>query len=451
MVVAAPFTEGNLAIYRVGDGAHDITDAPEAVFIDEYTPTGALVQSIALPTTSSGLSAALTAQGSAALEGLINRSTDGQYLVLTGYDHNLGDAVPAGPGDGTLAQTTALQVPRTIGRIDINGAVDTTTTYNDSGQGSPRSVISNNGTDFFIAQASISGGMDGGVRSTTLGSAGSSTSISQQVPDLRHIDFFDGQLYVSSATSGENGILSVDVGASTLTGLTGIPGGTTDANTVQFFLADLSETIAGVDTAYVADNRSQNNGGGLQKYSLDGTGTWNLTGGIAGVQTPAVSNLRGLTGVVDELGSVTLYGTRIATAGGVQTGQLLKFADSTGHNGTMTGTAELLITTADGYFFKGLDFVPVLSVGQPGDHNVDGVVDAADYVAWRKLNIDGPDGYDDFVENFGEGGGEGGQQGILGVPEPTVIGFLTSAAMILLSFARGRRNEFARAFARRIA
>ena len=54
---------------------------------------------------------------------------------------------------------------------------------------------------------------------------------------------------------------------------------------------------------------------------------------------------------------------------------------------------------------------------QPGDHNEDGVVDAADYVAWRKLNIEGESGYEDFVENFGEpaapGAGGGGQ-----VPEP---------------------------------
>jgi hypothetical protein len=57
-------------------------------------------------------------------------------------------------------------------------------------------------------------------------------------------------------------------------------------------------------------------------------------------------------------------------------------------------------------------------VGQPGDHNEDGVVDAADYVAWRKLNIDGQDGYDDFFENFGEpaaGGGSGS------VPEPNTF------------------------------
>ena len=47
--------------------------------------------------------------------------------------------------------------------------------------------------------------------------------------------------------------------------------------------------------------------------------------------------------------------------------------------------------------------VPV--IGLDGDHNADGVVDAADYVAWRKDpdNFGGdPAGYNDWVANFGE-------------------------------------------------
>src|SRR5687768_10045389 len=139
---AALFTPGNLAVYRTGvagDGTNPST-APDVVFVDEYSPSGTLVQSIAMPTISSGASQAFTAQGDASLEGLIKRSTDGQYLLLTGYDHHLGDTVPSGPGNGTLAQTTAVQVNRTIGRIDFAGNVNTTTTYSDSGQGSPRSA-----------------------------------------------------------------------------------------------------------------------------------------------------------------------------------------------------------------------------------------------------------------------------------------------------------------------
>jgi hypothetical protein len=55
--------------------------------------------------------------------------------------------------------------------------------------------------------------------------------------------------------------------------------------------------------------------------------------------------------------------------------------------------------------------------GQPGDHNGDGMVDAADYVAWRKQNINGEQGYTDFFQNFGEGGPGGSGA----VPEPSTF------------------------------
>jgi hypothetical protein len=57
--------------------------------------------------------------------------------------------------------------------------------------------------------------------------------------------------------------------------------------------------------------------------------------------------------------------------------------------------------------------------GVPGDHNGDGTVDAADYVAWRKdpNGFGGdPDGYNLWRENFGQPGGTGGARP---VPEPT--------------------------------
>ena len=45
-----PFASGNLVVVRVGAGATALTSAAQQVFVNEYTPTGALVQSIALPT-----------------------------------------------------------------------------------------------------------------------------------------------------------------------------------------------------------------------------------------------------------------------------------------------------------------------------------------------------------------------------------------------------------------
>src|SRR5438270_9146844 len=95
---AVPFTQGNIVVYRVGDGSvvPALSSAAAAVFLDEYTPTGTLVQSIAMPRSTSGLNKRLTASGSSTTEGFLTQSADGRYIVLTGYDANIGFANVAG-------------------------------------------------------------------------------------------------------------------------------------------------------------------------------------------------------------------------------------------------------------------------------------------------------------------------------------------------------------------
>jgi hypothetical protein len=78
--------------------------------------------------------------------------------------------------------------------------------------------------------------------------------------------------------------------------------------------------------------------------------------------------------------------------------------------------------------------------GLDGDHNGDGIVDAADYVAWRKLDSDNPQGYTDFVSDFGEsgdGGLGGNARGPSNVPEPATAYLLLLG---LASIAGGRRT-----------
>ncbi len=73
-----------------------------------------------------------------------------------------------------------------------------------------------------------------------------------------------------------------------------------------------------------------------------------------------------------------------------------------------------------------------------GDYNEDGTVDAADYVVWRKSNINGENGYSDWRENFGETGspGSGGASGA--VPEPASF-VLCLFAIALLAIGRRRK------------
>jgi hypothetical protein len=82
----------------------------------------------------------------------------------------------------------------------------------------------------------------------------------------------------------------------------------------------------------------------------------------------------------------------------------------------------------------------VVSTGLPGDYNGNGVVDAADYVVWRKT--DGSQaGYNEWRTNFGRtaGSGSGGASPSLSaVPEPAGI-FLVLGAL-LSGVCRRRRS-----------
>lgn len=75
--------------------------------------------------------------------------------------------------------------------------------------------------------------------------------------------------------------------------------------------------------------------------------------------------------------------------------------------------------------------------GQIGDHNGDGLVDAADYVAGRKIpeNFGGdPTWYNDFRAHFGEPA----PGGSVAVPEPSALAMLIAVA--LGAFLRSNRN-----------
>lgn len=433
----AAFSSGSLVIYRTGDGNAAVTNAPAPVFLDEYSPTGTLIQSIAMPTAASGANKPLIAQGDAALEGLLHRSADGKYLLLTGYNHQLGMSIPAeAGGNGTLAQTLSSVLNRTIGRVDAGGVIDTSTTISDSGQGSPRSAVSDNGSNLWVAHGSISGGADGGVRYTTLGATGSSTMISNTTTDPRTVNIVDGQLYLTTVGGGANPpVQAVGSGLPTSAGqtTTGLPGvqGSTQRNVIDFFLADLDQSVVGPDTLYV----SGDNEAAITKYSLVES-TW-VSNGTVGT---TADDYRGITGSVNG-GAVTIYATR---ANGANADSLVSLIDATGYNsasGAFSSLAPSTIATAGANtLFKGLAFAPVSGAIAPGDFTGNSVVDGADLAKWKEdygttagsdANDDGvTDGADFLIwqRNYMPAADV---PAVAAVPEPASIVLLIGAAAVL--------------------
>lgn len=258
-IAQSPFTFGNVLVVRVGDGLAALTNASTAVFLDEYSPTGTLVQSIPLPTAATGANQPLTCAGTSTSEGFLNLSDNGLYLTLAGYG--------TAPGLTSVAASLATATPRVIGRVDLNGTIDTSTALSDAySGGNIRSAVSTDGSVFWTT------GSNGGVRFTTLG-ATTTVGINAGAPsNVRVSGLYNGQLYTTSSSTGYYSVCSVGtgiptVGPATISVLSGLPT-TQGPSAYDFWFADPA-------TLYIADDRPLLSNGGIQKYVLSG-GVWTL-------------------------------------------------------------------------------------------------------------------------------------------------------------------------------
>jgi hypothetical protein len=345
--VAAPFSSDNLVIYRVGDGSSNLTSAATQVFLDEYTKTGTLVQSVAVDPSK------LTGSGVATSDGQITRSADGRYVTLTGYNAPVGTVSVV----GTASATTN----RVVSRVDSNGlAVNTLLdAYN---QNNIRSATSFDGSAFYTGGTGK--GTTGGLRLLGNGAAASSSiRVDSNLPNLNVVGIYGGQLYASASNSTPSsaGIYALGTGlpnspqaATLITPLTGA-----GQSPYGFYFADLNSSVAGLDTLYVADDSV-----GLEKFSLVGS-SWVLNNVVS------ASGLRGLTGQINSDGSVQLFATSDASlksngtfAGtGGSTSKLLTLTDGAGYNQSLINPLITLATASNNTAFRGLAATPVPEPG----------------------------------------------------------------------------------------
>jgi len=345
-----PFTAGNVVVYRVGTGTTNLTSATFAVFLDEYTPAGVKVQSIALPIAVSGANKILTAVGNGNTEGAITLSSDGQYVVCTGYN-----TAPATTGVGGSSSATR---PRTIGVIKYDGTINTTTALTDLSSGGPvRSATTSDGIHLWSCGNGTGSG-SGGVRYAAVGATTSTQLNSAGTGQLRNVFIVAGQLYVAGNSSSPR-IGTVGTGLPTTTGqtITNLSGFPTNISPGQFVLLDLNAGVAGPDVIYYTDD-----GAGIEKYSLV-SGNWISNGTVGGNS----DDYRGLT--ARAAGNVvTIYATRKGpNAGSIEGGELVKLTDPIGYNGTFSGTPTVIATTVstDQAAFRGVALAPVQAVVTP--------------------------------------------------------------------------------------
>jgi hypothetical protein len=369
-LLAAGFTPGNLVVYRVGDGSLALANTGAKVFLDEFTTTGTLVQSLELNST--GAENKLIASGLSTSEGMLTISPNGQFITLTGYNSTI-------PAPASISTTTGATVNRTVGVVSVaTGAVDLSTSLTDfSSANNPRSAVTDDGINLWFA------GGAGGVRYATRGST-TSTQLSTTVTNIRGLNIFGGQLYTSTGSGTAVRVGAVGTGLPTTSGqtITNLPGFVTTGSPYGFFLADLDAGVAGVDTLYVASDDAT----ALTKYSLVG-GSW-TSNGVIGVAADAY---RGLTASVNG-STVNLFATRkggSATGGG---GELVSLTDSSGYNGAFAATPTVIASALTGQTapnantsFRGVVLIPNTGGGPSGvagDYDNNGTVGVNDYTVW---------------------------------------------------------------------
>ena len=249
-------------------------------------------------------------------------------------------------------------------------------------------------------------------------------------------DILGGRLLVNNTTGSGTGSGTVTVNNGTLGG-TGAIAGAVVVNTGAHVAPGTS--IESLDVGSLTLNA-----GAILDFELDT---------IAGVDTSDRINVTLTDGLTIEGGSVT-----IANAGAMTDGTytLINYAGTIMGSGLSTflstpptGPAGFAYSLINNTANTSIDLI-VTAAGIPGDYNNNGVVDAADYVIWRKHlgtntqlanEVSGvtpgsvtQDDYNEWRARFGNTSGSGTDSRLAGeqsVPEPTTVLFVLVGAPLI--------------------
>jgi hypothetical protein len=264
--------------------------------------------------------------GNATDEGALSLAQDGASLTFAGYQS--GRLV-----SGTLAGSTAAAVPRAVGQITAGGVfsmpVVSTTQFSAN---SFRSSLTDGANNYWGS------GVGQGV--TYLGNTASVATIETAQTTLRVMNLVGGNIMFSAATAVFQ--LTGQPQSGTATPVSVITTAGTGVGTASSYDFTFNP---GMTIAYVADDRSTANGGGIQRWDWNGS-AWALTYTL---NAGASSGARGLAVDFSGLNPV-VYATTTETANN----RLIKIVD------TGAGSLETDLTAAGALrAFRGLEWTPV--------------------------------------------------------------------------------------------
>jgi hypothetical protein len=363
--VQEAFTPGDLIAVQRGDGSVNLGSSGYLVFLTEYTTSGTLVQKIAMPDLDAGSTHALLLSGQNGAEGLLNRSANGYFLTLSGYDLPVGRQF--------VTSTFPYQFPRTIARVDLGANINSSTAISTTAPVSvpynPLDVVSNDGNEFWLVSNLPTGDVsDSGILFVNSVGATTATQLTAGNTSGAAVAIAGGQLYVTK-TSGDVQTVGTGLPTTGSQALAGLPN-LASAYASFFPNAEAPEQVLLLNTAdgtsnnpnlaYIADQAN-----GLLKFWKDSSGNWQygrVSDGFFGQKLVGSSGVTGVVGFINNPGtstaSVQLYVTG-TPVNGQNPNQLDAFTDA---NGAPAGTT----TTGVDQGFSSGSFTKLVFVGQTG-------------------------------------------------------------------------------------
>lgn len=317
-VAHAQFTAGNLVVLQEGTGASALSSAGTAIFLNQYTTSGSLVNTLAIPTTGPS---ALVNSGTATSEGGLSLSGNGQYLTIAGYN--------ASAGTAGVASSTSATIARGVATVDASGNYSLAATTGTAFSGNNiRSGASDGSGNYWAV---------GGNSGTVYLGGGTAASVQTTSANNRILQDIGGNLYFSTG-SGTRGIYSI-VGTPTAASSASLLFGTGASSSPYDFAFNVGLTIA-----YVADDTASA-AGGIQRWDFNGS-AWTLSYTLG----TGVANI-GARGLAVDFsgGNPIIYATTAESSAD----RLISITD-TGAGSTAT----TLATAAANTIFRGLDFAP---------------------------------------------------------------------------------------------
>lgn len=337
------FTNGNIAVLRVGDGATALSTNATAVNLLEYNLSGsqsAINVNIG-DETSLAQNRLLLSGDASNLDGQLNLSNDGRFLILTGYESNINDA---------LATYKANE--KVVVRVNYLGEADYTTRIaSTTNNGTVRSAVSSDGSRFYFTGSTTAPASGNSTRFLNYASS-ISTTATAFFGGVRSLAIFKNQVYY--VNGNVVGSLTPNPSAGNYATSITFPGVTVSGHNYQAMaLLDLDATASylgtGYDVLYCADAAL-----GLVKFYWNGT-IWVFAGSFNPTISGTTGGLYALTANINNSGKPQI----IAVKGNAGNNAIVVIVDNAGFSGNMVTTiptASSIANAGVNYMFKGVAF-----------------------------------------------------------------------------------------------